>query len=352
LEPARAVAGVRGVLPTFALVVGLIVVPGLRPLRADDALAVDSPARGPSEIRDEHLLAQPRLTLPAIAPVTAPAGRWTIRIASLWSSSFGWSQNLSGENPGIRRYLIDGDSFTLETTLRRGLTRALDVAVRVPLRWRGAGVLDEPIDFWHRLTRLPDNHRPDFRSNAFRVEGMTIDRGSFSWNQRSGPGLGDVELETRWRAVDGRRHAGSLALVGRVSLPTATSPFSGQGPGAGAQLVIAAPLASAFDLYAGVGGTVQTAAVVSGIRYEPARLHGFLAIEWRAWRRLSLVVETNAASRLVTNVVDYPSLHWLLNVGGRLDLGRTRIDLGVTEGIASQDATTDVAFFLAFGLRP
>lgn len=275
-------------------------------------------------------------------------------MAALWSSTFVWSQSRSGEAPQIRRFLVDGDSLTIDTTARRGLRSDLDLGLRVPLRWRGAGVLDGPIDFWHELTHLPDSHRPDFLRNAFRIEGLTEEGGSFSWQGDNGWGLGDVELEVRWRvagAPDAR--TASVAVVGRVSLPTGTGSFAGQGPAAGAQIVVGSPLGKSWDAYGGVGGTFQGATQQSGVHYAPARAHAFAAVEWRPWRALSLVAETNIASRLLTNVAAYPGLHWLLNVGARLDLGRrTRLDFTLTEGIASQDATTDVAFHAALGLRP
>ena len=91
-----------------------------------------------------------------------------------------------------------------------------------------------------------------------------------------------------------------------------------------------APLGRSFDLYGGLGATAQDPGPVRGVEYAPLRAHGFLALEWRPWRRLSLVAETNAASRLVENIDRYPGVHWIVNVTGRLDLGaRTRLDAGL-----------------------
>ncbi len=304
-------------------------------------------------MRDEHLLAQPRLTLPAISADTAGSGAWAVRAGVLWSNSFSFDQDVPGEHPKIRRYLIDGEDLTLDVTARRGLTRNLEVGVRLPLRWRGGGILDELIDAWHRAFGLPNGDRPDFIRNAFRVEGLTTDHRPFSWTGNTGAGLGDLELQTKWRVLNGEDVRSSLALVGRLSLPTGSSPFDGNGPGAGGQLVWARPLGRHFDLYTGVGGTVQARGPVRGIEYEPARVHGFFAAEWRPWRKLSLIVETNAASRLIANIDSYPGVHWLLNVSGRLDTGRkTRLDLGFTENIMNQDSTTDFALFLALTVRP
>ncbi len=339
----------RLLLPAVAL---LASVAG-RGFAGDAAIDPGDAPRGPSEIRDEQLLAQPRLTLPAVTPNVTPKGAWAGTLGLLWSSTFAWNQDVPGEQPKVRRYLLDGEALTVDATIRRGLTANLDLGLRAPMRWRGGGVMDELIDFWHRLLGLPSNHRPDFRRNAFRVEGTTTGGQAFSWNDRAGFGLGDAELGARWRFHDGARREPSLALVARLSLPTGSAPFDGNGLGAGGQLVMAAPFGGRLDAYAGFGATTQRGRVVDGIAYEPKRAHGFFALEWRPWRRLSVLAETNAASRLVTNIESYPGLHWTLDAYGRLDVGqRTRLDLGVTEGLASQDATTDFAIWFAVSLRP
>ncbi len=311
------------------------------------------PSRGPAEIRDGQLLAQPRLTLPAVSPQTTRRGAWALQVSALWANSFSWIQDVSGEDPADRSFLIDGEAVVLDATLRRGLGRNFDVGLRVPVQHRSGGTLDGLIDWWHRLVNAPKGGRPDFRTNAFRVEGLTTDGVPFSWNDSSGSGLGDVEAEARWRVRDGARTSPSLALVARASLPTGTGPFAGNGVGGGGQIVLGAPLGDSLDLYAGAGFTAQDPGPVRGVLYEPARAHGFLALEWRPWRRLSLVAETNAASRLVENIDAYPGLHWIVNVTGRLDLGaHTRLDLGFTENIASQLTTTDFALYFGLGFRP
>jgi hypothetical protein len=322
--------------------------PALRAARSDDL------SRGPVEIRDGQLLAQPRLTLPALSPQTVRQGTWELQASALWSNSFSWTQDGPGETPRARSFLIDGESLALDLHVRRGLGPNLDVGVRVPFQGRGGGTLDGFIDWWHRLAHTPDGDRPRFLRSAFRVEGITTDRESFSWNDLSGSGLGGVELETRYRIRRGSSRTPSAALVGRIVLPTSTGPFQGSGGfGGGGQLVGQLPLSGSFDLYAGLGFTVQDPGPVRRVEYVPLRADGFLALEWRPAQRLSLVAETNAASRLVENIDRYPGVHWIVNVTGRVDLGkRTRLDVGFTENIWSQLTTTDFALFLGLGFRP
>ena len=69
--------------------------------------------RGPLDIRDEHLLAQPRLTLPAVSAHTIARGTWTLDVSLLVSNSFSWTQDIPGESPDERLFLIDGEALSL-----------------------------------------------------------------------------------------------------------------------------------------------------------------------------------------------------------------------------------------------
>jgi len=271
----------------------------------------------------------------------------------LWSNSFSWTQDVPGETPAERVFMVDGETAVLDLTLRLGLAHNLDAALRLPVLGRGGGVLDGFIDAWHRLTNAPDGNRPDFRRDAFRVEGRTTTGSAFAWNDAAGWGLGNLEIEARLRLVDGGGSSPSAAIVGRVVFPTGTGPYAGGGFGAGAQGVVEAPVGRRLGLFGGMGVTAQDPGALRGVEYEPARFHAFMAVEWRVARPLSVIVETNIATRLVANVDRYPGAHWLVNIGGRLDLGaRTRLDAFVTENIVSQQVTTDFALHVALSIRP
>jgi hypothetical protein len=337
-----------------ALITLLLAGPGgPRTTMAGEAPPAPPAGRGPVEIRDDHLLAQGRLSLPAVAPRTVAAGRWSVETSLLWSNSFSWTQDVPGEDPADRRFLLDGETLTFAFTLRRGLGPHLDVGLRFPLQHRGGGILDGFIDAWHRLLRVEDAQRPAFHRNAFRIDGRTTDDAPFSWAEAAGTGLGDMELNARWRAFGGRTGGVSVAAIGRLSLPTATGPYDGSGLGAGGQVVLSTPLGRTTDLFLGAGMTVQDPGPVRAIEYERWRGHGFAAFEWRPWPRLSLLAETNAASRLVTNIASYPGVHWVVNVEGRFDLApRLRLDLGLTENLMDQQSTTDLGLYFALGWRP
>jgi uncharacterized protein DUF3187 len=331
-------AGPRLLLVAFVLVPTPV-------LAADDQSAPD----GPVEIRDEQVLAQDRLTLPPIGPDTVPAGRWSAHVQYLWCNSFGWAQDIPGEFPYDRRFLVDGETGTLDLSVARGLGENTQLALRLPLRWRGGGVLDGLIDAWHRALSLPDGGRPFFLKDAFRVEGITPSGQPFSWNDETGAGLGNLEVEGRWRFHYEGRWGWRAALSFRVALPTGTGPFGEDAVGAGLQAVAAKRLGGPLDLFLGMGALVQGGGPVRGVEYETGRVHGFLALEWRVFHWIHLVGETDIASRLVSGIDLYPGLHWITNVSGRIPLSRrTRLELGFTENFKNQASTTD--FGLHFGL--
>jgi hypothetical protein len=299
------------------------------------------------------VLAQSRLTLPPIGPDTVPRGRWSFRVGSLRSNSFGWAQDIPGEMPDTRLFLIDAETHTLDLNVARGVGANAQVAVRVPVRWRGGGFLDGLIDKWHQVFSLPDGSRPFFDKNAFRVEGRTESLQPFSWNEERGTGLGNLELEGRWRFHDGGRDGWRTAVSARVALPTGTAPFNEDDGAFGVQVVAAKRLAGPLDLFFGAGGLVQGSGPVRGITYETWRVHSFLAFEWRIFRHFHVIAETDAASRLIRDIDHYPGFHWITNVSGRIPLSRrTRFELGITENFKNQLCTTDFGLHFGLVVRP
>jgi len=308
-------------------------------------------ARGPFEAREEWLLAQNRLSLPATTPDALARGETRLRVDVDWGNDFGWRQQHIGENPGARDFLVDGEHSTVGLEVRRGISGSVSLGARLPLRWRGAGALDGIIDWWHRLTApigIPDNGRSQFDTNRFRVLGRDQQLRPVVWDQEPGFGLGNLELDARWTLTDAAPGgtAWRTALVARAALPTGTGAFDARGAALGIQGVAARGLGRAVDLYLGAGGTVSNEDDGGGIDHDLTRLHGFLALEWRVARRWSLLAETTAASRLVTNLDGYPAVQSYLRLGAKLDLSpRWRLETGFTENLADQQATTDFGIF-------
>src|SRR5687768_17186099 len=168
------------------------------------------PRRGPLEVRDAFLLSQPRLTLPAMSPDTLGCGRSSVRVGLMWSNTFSWRQSTTGEDPSIRFYMVDGEARTVDATFLHGVTADLDVGVRMPFHWRGAGFLDDLVDAFHEATFTEDNKRKDFDNDRFRLHGLLEDGEAFDLDQEKGAGLGNVEGIARWRVRNGGRDGTSV----------------------------------------------------------------------------------------------------------------------------------------------
>lgn len=302
--------------------------------------------RGPLESREEWLLAQPWLNLPACSPDPLPRGRTEVRVDVDWGNDFSWEAGPGGRATDLR-YLLDGEHASGALSVRRGLGGRFTAGLRAPVRWRGGGVLDGIIDPFHRVFGFPDNGRPLFPEDRLRVEGRDRAGRALRWTGRGGTGLGNLEADVHAALRDPPEGRGwSAALIGRVGLPTGSGPFAGAGAAAGAQLVAARTLGPAADLYLGLGGTASSKAEREGVRYRRQRVHGFAAVELRPFSWWSLLVQGDVASRVVEDIERLPGTHGYLKIGSKIGAGRSwTLEGGFTEGIYDLSSTTDFGVF-------
>jgi hypothetical protein len=321
-----------------------VLVAGVRPASAQTTPSASFTGRGPLETREEWLLAQPHLTLPALSPDPLLEGATRVRLDGDWGSDFAWRWRFPGDFEDLR-FIVDGEHRTMGIEVRRGVTPSLTLGARLAVQWRGGGILDGVIEWWHSVVRLPGNARSAFPRGQFRVEAEHRGEPAVSWDTRAGTGLGRAELSAQW-ALSRRASGWRTAVVGRLALPSGTGPFAAGGVDAGAQLLAARRLGSTFDVYVGAGGTFLGQPFLDGIDYVRLRPHGFLVLEWRPGWRWSLLAEASGAGRLARNLDAYPDLHAYLKLGSKVDLSRGwRIEGGFLEGIKNLQATTDFGIF-------
>lgn len=312
--------------------------------------------RGPSEVRDEWLLAQPRMMLPAVSPDPVPVGQWKLHLYVNRGSDFGWNQSGPAEMPIDRRFLVDGEHQNIQLTTRFGVMPKLNVGLKIPVYWRGGGFMDGIIDWFHELTEpigFKDNGRPAFLKDEFRVEGRTPTFDPISWNDERGWGLGNIELDAHWNFLKPKcRSDWRASAIARLGLPTGTGPWDGGGVDLGMQLAFAKQIACRWDVYFGGGGTFFTDIMQDGLRYEPWRAMGFAAVEYHVSRRVSIIVSVDVASRMVTNLARYPGISAYIHAVTRWDISRLlEVEIGFTENLEDQQGTIDFGAFLGFTFR-
>jgi hypothetical protein len=361
-------AGVRGfvgILLVVAAVSGARTAPAAEDAFAADAWIpppsrrcfacrhADARRRGPVELRDEWILAQPRLTLPAASPDPLILGETRLHLTFNMGSDFGF-RSVSKASGFVRGFLVDGEHRTVAIAARHGIRPDLDVGIRVPVHWRGAGFLDDIIDPFHAATSFItlDNDRDDFGTNEFRVIGHDDDAFAFHRIEDVGTGLGSVELSAQWGFLPPRPGCWAGALIGRVSLPTGTGPFRRRGVDLGVQAVFAKTIARGWDVYGGVGGTWFAHDEFEGFRYVPLRGHAFAALEWQVVPSASVFVQTDFATRLIDNVESYPAEQMYLHFAAKADLSRCwTIEAGFTENLFDQQSTVDFSIFIGLTAR-
>jgi hypothetical protein len=304
--------------------------------------------RGPVESRDEWLLAQPTLTLPALAPDPVGHGRTELRLDGDWGSDFGFEAGPGGRERDLQ-YLVDGEHRSGAVTVRRGFGPRWTLGFRAVVLWRGRGVLDGVIDGFHEAFDLPDSGRGLYPSGRLRVEGRAMDRRPLSWDGGAGTGLGNVELEAHRSFSGGGRDGWRSAVALRASVPSATGPFSGAGAAAGGQILVARALGARADIYGGIGLLVRSRREYHGLAYPRTRPQAFTALEVRILRAWSVVAQVDGGGRLVEDVEAYPARLAYLRLVTRVGAGRWTVEAGVTEGVVSQAAATD--FGVLLGIR-
>jgi hypothetical protein len=280
-----------------------------------------------------------------VAPDALSRGRTRVRVAGDWGSDFGLRV---GRIDRVRQllYFVDGEHRSAALQVDHGLGDRWTVEARLAVLWRGGGSLDGLIDAWHRLTGLPDNDRPRYPRDQLSLTGFDAEDDAVTWTGPEGTGLGGVELGARWSTAP-RDSGWTAAFESRVQLPTGTGAFADAGSQFGAQALAAGTLGSAGDAYFGMGATVTSRAEQGGLQYVSVRPQGFLALEWRPGRAVSLLAQLNAAGRLVRNLEEFPGLHLVLRMGAKVDVARGwRLEAGFTEGLKPVDATTDFGVLL------
>jgi hypothetical protein len=312
-------------------------------------------ARGPLEIRDEWMLAQPRLTLPGISPDPLLPGQWRVRTYFNMGNDFGWMQTGPAEMPFDREFLIDGEHRTFSVSVRKGVRPDLDVGIRVPVHWRGNGFMDAIIDWFHDLTEgigFLDNGRPAFHTDRWRVEGRDPAFNPIAWTEHE-TGLGNIEMNAQWAFLRSPQGRGwRAALAGRVTLPTGGGPYDTDSVDAGVQVAVARCIGQDVDVYGGIGATWFSEEFIDGLQYEPWRVAGFVAVEWRPASTWSLIAQFDASSRLVTNLSNYPGFQSYIHVAAKIDLSACWVlELGFTENLEDQQATIDFGVFAALEVR-
>lgn len=289
---------------------------------------------GPLQLSNSFLLSQPHLTLrPQSAWLTA-AGDVSFTMLGTWGNDFVLDD----------AYLVDGESRTLEFNLAWGFAPRWETGIRLPLWWRGGGVLDSLIEGWHELFSLANAQRDQMPQDTFSVE-----RFDGAFNVGDGTSIGNIELALR-RALS--HDAEFTTAVGlEASLPTTREGFGHRSVDVAVRLD-GGWRSEPWRVDAGIAMFWYPDQSVAGVSYRSLHSEGFVSLRYRLNDTLSLLATLVGGQQGPRHLTGYPNGFLYLDFGARYLLSsRSAMVAMLRENPWSGDGSTDVSFTLALEHR-
>ena len=139
------------------------------------------------------------------------AGQWVTR-GNLFISSHSMSETSLGET-----LVLDGETTRLEFDVRYGLSRRIELGIRVPYVWHERGTLDSLVEDWHRALGLSQGGRETREKDLLQFSYRDASGQIFDYRSRS-DGIGDVRLIAGYQLTAGSNYRSALRVG--VKLPT------------------------------------------------------------------------------------------------------------------------------------
>ena len=290
--------------------------------------------RGPFRLSTQYPFVATHLSFAPDTPQVLDVHESSLDVLGTWSST-------SVLEDG---YAADAESAEALLGYARGLGGGIQIALDLPLVWRGGGRLDDSIDKWHKFFSLPRGDRRALGSNDFKLSGNNQDGSKFDLSA-AGMSLGNAVLRTRFLVAGGSTHQPALSYELGAGLPTARGDFGQRGIDL-SQALLASIREGGLIFYSGAAHIWYSDTEISGLHYAANHGEGFVGIEYEATSALSLILSTSLASAIVKEVTNHPDLSVYLDLGAKyeLDGGRT-LGIGLRENPFPGDGTTDVTVF-------
>lgn len=241
-------------------------------------------------------------------------------------------------------FYLDGETYRTALSLRRGLTRRLQVGVTAQLLGIEEGHLDRPIEAFHEIFDRDQHGRRGVPRNSYLVY---IRSNGIEFYQDEAPGFrfGDVVLQAKVGLIDGDARA--LSLETTVKLPHGEpSLFSSGATDYGAQLLASSRLGGGW-WHATFGVLRLGAHPVLGTP-DQTILSGMLAYERPFKSSLSGIVQLTVSESPFRSldVQELSKAALQGSAGVKYRLGRTTWIAALTENIVNFDNTADVGLHL------
>jgi hypothetical protein len=262
---------------------------------ASVAVAQDGDWKGPLPVQNQRPLQANFLQFVPRSPETLPPG-----VARLGAQLDIANNLLIPITNGAALVEEDFETQRLTLSYRRGLKNGLEAEIMGSVVGRNGGILDGPIEAYHRLLGLGG----DGEDNPRGRDNISKGRSVFRFNDGNGNGVSrgsDVGIGDTTLSIRKRLSQGNLASSLRVGLklPTASAEklLGSGGSDFGASLDARYRLAPEWALFGSAGLIKFGSSDIPNARRSG--MQGGLGLEWRKSARESFVAQIDAATRIV-----------------------------------------------------
>ncbi len=259
-------------------------------------------------------------------------------------SSFVWS-NTANRKRG--HYLVDAETRTLEFELDARVSERFEIGIRVPLVYRGGGVLDSPIYRWHEVFGLPQETRDDddIKHDEHRVGGRNDDGSRFDL-RRQGTYFGDITLAGQYQFLEEDDSLPALSLRTEVQLPSSAEEF-GQDKADVQVAMLIAKGRSNWRMFGGLAYMHALDTVESGLRFMRHRGAAFLGARYIFAEKNALSCALLASTQILAGVSQFPKYAVYTDFAYQRILSeRHTLELVLRENPAPDEGTADVSFLI------
>lgn len=275
---------------------------------------------------------------------SAPEDTWS------FAANFNWSNSELVQSGASEALIVDAETKELELSLTRKLSDRWSLSLHLPYRDIDGGSLDDFIDNWHDVFGLPEGARPELGENRLWVryarDGTTL----LNTNEPQ-DGFGDASLTLAYALL--ARPSSAISAGISIKAPTGENHWYHSSGATDVSIVLAAE--HAFSERWSIRGQGAVSWLGEGDllpQYQRDIVwSGHTALAWRATRRLELLAQLDAHTRVFDSDLDFFEEALVLSLGGAIHLSQGwSIRLGVSEDIAVEQSP-DVVFVLSIGRR-
>lgn len=272
------------------------------------------------------------------APATVGKGQWQVHAHVDWANYF---------CNGGERYFLDYESLRYRIGVAYGLGERTQIALGSSASYQGGGVLDGFIEAFERSISASSPDRLDFPRNRYMVR-VRGDDGVVHEVRHAETGwhVEGVYVQVMQQLLDGTERRPSLVASGVIKFPVASDVPGRPGDSfdVGAGLGVGQRLGR-FNVYGGLGLVVFGNSSTPGVELATHQVTISAALEYRATRRTSLLVQSLFSSPVARHLGELSEPVREVAVGVKHRVGRdVLLELSAEENVLLFSNSADIAF--------